>query len=133
MEADRNSLVVFSGLEFGEFVNFESGSLTYTSVFLVLPLGTLMAQRIANPAAFSTNHDSLFSGTGASKQPFLKSWHSNTTSSQNRTGVTTYVASDYNKEKMGYADSELARIDHDDLEGGVRVNRTIEHREQHAL
>ncbi|KAJ4401741.1 pheromone alpha factor receptor [Neurospora sp. IMI 360204] len=40
--------VLFAGLEFLDSVSgFESGSLTQTSVVIVLPLGTLVAQRIA--------------------------------------------------------------------------------------
>ncbi|KAM5353656.1 hypothetical protein ACJ41O_000306 [Fusarium nematophilum] len=39
--------VVFSGLEWGHFPNFEAASLTLTSVAIILPLGTLAAQRMA--------------------------------------------------------------------------------------
>ncbi|KAK3305199.1 GPCR fungal pheromone mating factor, partial [Chaetomium strumarium] len=46
--------VVFSALEFVQFSRFEAASLTQTSVIIVLPLGTLVAQRLANPAAFGT-------------------------------------------------------------------------------
>lgn len=47
-------LVIFAGLEFGIFYNFESATLTQTSVVVVLPLGTLVAQRLANPGWFTT-------------------------------------------------------------------------------
>ncbi|KAK4186777.1 fungal pheromone mating factor STE2 GPCR-domain-containing protein [Podospora australis] len=46
--------VVFAGLEFLKQPGFESASLTQTSVIIVLPLGTLVAQRLANPAWFGT-------------------------------------------------------------------------------
>ncbi|KAK0750784.1 GPCR fungal pheromone mating factor, partial [Schizothecium vesticola] len=45
--------VIFAGLEFGIFYNFESATLTQTSVVVVLPLGTLVAQRLANPGWFT--------------------------------------------------------------------------------
>lgn len=40
--------VVFAGLEWGRFQNFEAASLTPTSVAVILPLGTLAAQRVAS-------------------------------------------------------------------------------------
>ncbi|KAJ2976829.1 hypothetical protein NQ176_g4715 [Zarea fungicola] len=39
---------VFAGLEWGKFTNFEAASLTVTSVVIILPLGTLTAQRISS-------------------------------------------------------------------------------------
>ncbi|KAK1832024.1 fungal pheromone mating factor STE2 GPCR-domain-containing protein [Podospora conica] len=50
--------VIFAALEFGVFYNFESASLTQTSVIVVLPLGTLVAQRLANPSWLSTTSGS---------------------------------------------------------------------------
>ncbi|KAG5920721.1 hypothetical protein E4U53_003882 [Claviceps sorghi] len=38
--------VIFAALEWAHFPNFESASLTQTSVVLILPLGTLVAQQI---------------------------------------------------------------------------------------
>ncbi|AEO64698.1 uncharacterized protein THITE_2030206, partial [Thermothielavioides terrestris NRRL 8126] len=58
-------LLVFSALEFQQWDNFESASLTQTSVIIVLPLGTLVAQRLANPAWFGTGAASS-SGPGGS-------------------------------------------------------------------
>ncbi|KAM0428164.1 hypothetical protein ACHAPT_007064 [Fusarium lateritium] len=40
--------VIFAGLEWGHWLNFESASLTLTSVAIILPMGTLTAQRMAN-------------------------------------------------------------------------------------
>jgi pheromone alpha factor receptor len=48
--------VVFAALEFFDWDHFEPGSMTQTSVILVLPLGTLVAQRLANPGWFDSNH-----------------------------------------------------------------------------
>ncbi|KXX78223.1 hypothetical protein MMYC01_205075 [Madurella mycetomatis] len=89
--------VVFAALEFKNFRGFESASLTQTSVIVVLPLGTLVAQRLANPAWFGAtifpdagNHATdgcgacgspLTSTSGTSsatvKRPLLMSAHSN--------------------------------------------------------
>ncbi|KAH8887848.1 hypothetical protein GQ53DRAFT_725580 [Thozetella sp. PMI_491] len=129
--------VLFAGLEWGTFVNFESGSLTHTSVFIVLPLGSLVAQRIANPGAFSVERVSSgrSSGRSSNKQPFLKSWHSSITAATkgvNRHGVTTHVASTSHQEKTSDAFSDLDHVV-EDLEHGVRVNRQIEHHEQLTL
>ncbi len=54
-------------MEFGSWFAFEPGSITQTSVILVLPLGTLIAQRLANPAWFgssSADHDLANHSTG---------------------------------------------------------------------
>ncbi|KAL2129963.1 hypothetical protein VTI74DRAFT_7068 [Chaetomium olivicolor] len=45
---------LFSVLEWAHFTHFEVASLTQTSVVLVLPLGTLVAQRLANPHLFGS-------------------------------------------------------------------------------
>ncbi|KAF6835008.1 pheromone receptor 2 [Colletotrichum musicola] len=39
---------LFAALEWGRWTNFESGSVTYTSVVVFLPLGTLVASRISS-------------------------------------------------------------------------------------
>jgi hypothetical protein len=98
----------------------------------VLPLGTLVAQRLANPAIMSVPSRDGASTTGVSKQPFLRSWHSSATANSIRQGVTTYVSSDRSREKSTPIEMELARIDDDDLERGVRINSEIEQREHRA-
>ncbi len=47
-------VVVFAALEFVNWDSFESASLTQTSVIIVLPLGTLVAQRLASPTWFAS-------------------------------------------------------------------------------
>lgn len=47
------SAAVFAGLEWANFTNFEAASLTMTSVIIILPLGTLMAQRISSQGSQS--------------------------------------------------------------------------------
>ncbi|KAL1839641.1 hypothetical protein VTJ49DRAFT_1302 [Mycothermus thermophilus] len=58
--------VIFATLEFFDWDHFEPGSLTQTSVVIVLPLGTLVAQRLANPVWFGTGPDPA---SGASACP----------------------------------------------------------------
>ncbi|KAL7951966.1 fungal pheromone mating factor STE2 GPCR domain-containing protein [Trichoderma barbatum] len=42
--------VIFAILEWVHFINFESGSLTPTSIAIILPLASLAAQRLAQPS-----------------------------------------------------------------------------------
>ncbi|EGX90334.1 mating-type alpha-pheromone receptor PreB [Cordyceps militaris CM01] len=51
---------IFAGLEWAKFTNFESGSLTLTSVIIILPLGTLAAQRISSQGSQSYQAGSDF-------------------------------------------------------------------------
>ncbi|POR38857.1 Uncharacterized protein TPAR_00951 [Tolypocladium paradoxum] len=77
--------VVFAGLEWGNFQNFESASLTLTSVALILPLGTMAAQQISlRNASSSDNHRLAYypgSGSGSSGARNAGSATTNTTSS----------------------------------------------------
>nr|AEU12194.1 pheromone receptor 2 [Trichoderma reesei] len=43
--------VIFAVLEWHHFINFEAGSLTPTSIAIILPLSSLAAQRIANTSS----------------------------------------------------------------------------------
>lgn len=91
---------------------------------VVLPLGTLAAQRIANPSAFSCADDTKPPSSGGSnKEPFLKSWHSATVSSR-----VESVGQDGGRYGNGFAKYEGA-----DAEKGVRVARQIEHHEEMHL
>lgn len=51
---------IFAGLEWAKFTNFESGSLTLTSVIIILPLGTLAAQRISGQSSQGYEAGHLF-------------------------------------------------------------------------
>ncbi|KAL6874859.1 fungal pheromone mating factor STE2 GPCR domain-containing protein [Trichoderma novae-zelandiae] len=48
--------VIFAILEWHHFINFESGSLTPTSIAIILPLASLAAQRIATSPSSSYQH-----------------------------------------------------------------------------
>ncbi|KAK4665385.1 pheromone alpha factor receptor [Podospora pseudopauciseta] len=59
--------VVFAALEFASFTNFESASLTQTSVIVVLPLGVLVAQRLAAaPSRYASPTGTTTGMTGSS-------------------------------------------------------------------
>ncbi|QPG98225.1 hypothetical protein C2857_007390 [Epichloe festucae Fl1] len=57
--------VIFAGLEWGHFPNFEAASLTHTSVAIILPLGTLAAQQITRGTSLA--YLSSGRGTGSDK------------------------------------------------------------------
>ncbi|KAG5979074.1 hypothetical protein E4U55_005599 [Claviceps digitariae] len=70
--------VIFAALEWAHFPNFESASLTHTSVALILPLGTLAAQQITHhgsPLAY------LSPGGSTASRPNGRSHNSHTSSS----------------------------------------------------
>ncbi|KAM4065919.1 fungal pheromone mating factor STE2 GPCR domain-containing protein [Hirsutella rhossiliensis] len=61
--------VIFAGLEWGHFQNFEAASLTPTSVAIILPLGTLAAQRMTtrpNTAGNGANNLARLPPSGSS-------------------------------------------------------------------
>lgn len=95
----------------------------------MLPLGTLAAQRIANPSAFSASGDSRLHSPQGNRQPFLKSWHSATVSSRIESN------SNHSPRKNSAQDDPFAKYEgaSADLEKGVRVARRIEHHEEMGL
>lgn len=58
-------IVVFAALELGGFTTFEAGSLAYTSVIVLLPLGSLIAQTMTRPDGYASR-TKINSGGGAS-------------------------------------------------------------------
>ncbi|KAB5571834.1 fungal pheromone mating factor STE2 GPCR-domain-containing protein [Coniochaeta sp. 2T2.1] len=120
----------FAGLEYGQWAAFEFGSLTATSVVIVLPLGTLAAQRIANPSAFSQDHNSTPSSSNRN-EPFLKSWHSTTVSSRVESNSTNN--SQRQNSVQNDPDGFAKYGGSGDVEKGVRVARQIEHHEEMDL
>lgn len=127
--------------------------MVYTSVIVVLPLGTLVAQRIADPGAFNSEHSASarisnktgndrFDNFTANKNALLNpTWSqsskdsgvfssrrgSSTKTLSGRTGVMATVSSGG---PMTSTDMELARIDADIEAGHVRVDREIQQSEQ---
>lgn len=144
--------MLFISLQVSERFIIETGSLVYTSIIIVLPLGTLIAQRLADPGAFNSEgrtgtdnstaadpHD--FSSSG--KKPLIPSWNrcgNNTTvysgrrgsnGVQGKTGIVSKISSErFPKQGSDAVDMELARIDGDLEAGRVRVNRELQQSEE---
>lgn len=132
--------MVFTGLEWGDWPNFEAASLTLTSVTLILPLGTLAAQRLSQSLGLQyenstgQSHTIIADGSSGSHRP-LKAISSLTASS--RTGTTPQISVSSRCEAMGSQrgldpiDVELGQIDAYDVHNGqVRVDRGFEQREE---
>lgn len=136
------STAFFAGMQFGSWTNFEAGSLANTLTIIVLPLGTLVAQRLSsNPSHFSTTVE----GSGASRSSgiplrnkagaLVSSW---VTSVRRDTAtiVSKIEAGGGNStggEKMDITDREHRSIE--DIEAGsngIRVNRKLTSREEAA-
>ncbi|KAK2068808.1 hypothetical protein P8C59_003428 [Phyllachora maydis] len=122
--------VLFAGLEFGNFVNFEPQTLTTTTVTLILPLGTLIAQRLATPQSSVSQGSDVSGGratTGTSGKPLLRSWKKsvatrqkmpNTHQNYYNHGSTGSMAARPEKAAMqDPIDLELARIDFEEKKG----------------
>ncbi|POS71570.1 pheromone receptor [Diaporthe helianthi] len=141
--------VVLISMQVSQKFVIETGSLVYTSIIIVLPLGTLIAQRLADPNAFNSqgpgktvnsrngNGPDYFSST---KKPPVPSWkqygNTNTVRSayfddEGQTGVTSTISSErFPKQGSDAVDRELARIDGDLESGRVRVNRELQQSEE---
>lgn len=147
--------VFFTALECSEATAFQAGSMVYTSVLVVLPLGCLVAQRIADPAAFNSEHGAsarmshnpndrfeTFDSSNNKKGLLSPAWSQSDKDSavfpgrrgssnalSGKTGVTSIVTSGTGYKgaagHMSMADIELARIDADLEVGQVRVDREI--------
>ncbi|KAJ4418346.1 pheromone alpha factor receptor [Gnomoniopsis sp. IMI 355080] len=145
----------FAGLQYAEITVLQLGSMVYTSVLIVLPLGCLVAQRIADPSAFNSelsttarvnqNPNDRFEAYTSKKNGLLNNatWSqsdkdsavfpgqrgsSNTHTAKN--GVTATVTSGnyFSNMTVGHAspaEIELARIDADFGAGQVRVDHEI--------
>lgn len=126
-------------MEWGHFQRFESASLVYTSVVIILPLGTLVAQRVAlnGTRAGMSSH-----GTNAtdpsSATPFRTDFGGATrvgSGTQHSSAVVSsrVEAGSYHsgKERAHPLDRELEKIDNDDHEmGRVMVNTEFDRCEE---
>ncbi|KAI7915715.1 hypothetical protein M9X92_008277 [Pyricularia oryzae] len=142
--------VLFAGLYYGNFGQFESASLTITSVVLVLPLGTLVAQRLAvnntvagssantdmdDKLAFLGNATTVTSSAAGFAGSSASATRSRLASPRQHSQLSTSVSA--GKPRADPIDLELQRIDDEDDDfsrsgsaGGVRVERSIERREE---
>ncbi|CAM1501150.1 Fc.00g103120.m01.CDS01 [Cosmosporella sp. VM-42] len=134
--------VIFSGLEWSHLA-FEAASLTLTSVALILPLGTLAAQRMSHVTSFALNSaDSNChyngvpnTGTCTSSMKPLKT----TSFSTNRTGTTAQAsvfsrceAGMTSRDRINPMDMELGKFQ-PDLETGerhIQVDRNFSQHEE---
>ncbi|KAI6782694.1 uncharacterized protein J7T54_000837 [Emericellopsis cladophorae] len=136
--------VIFTGLEWGHWANFESASLTLTSVTLILPMGTLAAQRFTQSYGLEygrsadNRRNMIPMITHGSHRP-LKDASSITNSS--RTGTTPHISVSSRCEGGMVASSrstdpvdvELGQIDDAstyNTASRVRVDRELEQREE---
>ena len=137
------SIVIFTALEFRHYANFEAASLALTSVVIMLPLGTLAAQRMSKSAGLvyatrsSHYNDGIMIADRADSTQPLKPTPSLTVSSRN-TGPTPQ-ASVYSRceaipvgsSRQDPVDLELGQIDGFTMgTGHVRVDRDFEQHEE---
>ncbi|KAJ1299708.1 hypothetical protein OPQ81_005034 [Rhizoctonia solani] len=134
--------VFFAGLQYSGKVQFEPGSLLYTSVLVVMPLGTLVAQRIADPAAFNsevsgtarnTLLDPAWSQSSHDSSFFPGGQRRGSNAVHRKTGVTATVSSMGHLTSggpSGSTDIELARIDANFEAGRVRIDHAIQRSEE---
>lgn len=129
-------------MEWGHWINFESASLTLTSVAIILPMGTLTAQRMAqNGSNFSyssagdssVRYNASFSGRGAgSSMVPLKassfSTHRTATTVERAPAVFARCeAGMSSRDRMNPVDLELGKYDSD---SHVRVDRNLTQHEE---
>ena len=121
--------VIFAGLEWCHFANFESGSLTLTSVVLILPLGTLAAQRMAQVTSFALSsveskvHYNGTLNTTPSMRP-LKSTSFGTSRTGTAANASVFSRCEggmSSRDRINAADMELDKF-HPDLELGGRIH-----------
>ncbi|KAL2109354.1 hypothetical protein VUR80DRAFT_2550 [Thermomyces stellatus] len=118
--------VVFAGLQWLNSAKFEAGSLMYTSVAVILPLGTLVAHRLT--AMRSSN---LSDGVGSAWNSKPSAIHSSITSSNPRSRLVTRVEAPM--DGHSYEDLELNDHGHGaGKTGGVRVYRDVDQTVEHS-
>ncbi|KAF5000481.1 hypothetical protein FDECE_11203 [Fusarium decemcellulare] len=135
--------VIFAGLEWGHWTNFEAASLTLTSVAIILPLGTLAAQRLAasntsfsySSAASSGRYPIAVSaaGTGSSMVPLkAPSFTTHRATSDHPAAVFSRCeAGMSSRDHMNPVDLELGKLSDADADGRhVRVDRNVVQREE---
>lgn len=113
---------MFAGLQWLDSAKFEAGSLMYTSVAVILPLGTLVAHRLT---AMRSSNFSGGSGSGWNSKPTAV--HSSVSSSNPRSRLVTRV------ESRPYHDLELDdRGEGAGKSAGVRVYRDVDQTVEHS-
>ena len=126
--------VIFACLEWGSFQNFESASLTFTSVAIILPMGGLVAQRVSlsGSRAAASSQKTDRTAVSASAMPFAG--YQGLHSGSSRFGTTASVSridSAVSKEKSHPLEAHLEQLDREE-EGQVRVERGFGRQEEKA-
>ncbi|KAL2753962.1 hypothetical protein ACRALDRAFT_2028490 [Sodiomyces alcalophilus JCM 7366] len=128
--------VVFAGLQWGTWREFGAGSVTYTSVMIFLPLGTLIAQRASVPSsAYDLARDNTGTGNSITPLKFGSQTGTNPTDSTFvPSTVTSRVEATRSRDIVDPIDVELLEIDEEESsaaeKGGVRINRQFDRREE---
>lgn len=130
---------MFAGLELDQNINFEAGSLTVTSVVIVLPLGALVAQRISSLSSTASLNDNFHSGPfnsssnssrpgklgSCSEKSCASVKHSGRAGSACHSTLASTAASDFATHQLTRVrdpiDLELSRIDRFDSEQSSHV------------
>lgn len=117
---------MFASLQWLKSTTFEAGSVTYTAVVVILPLGSLVAQRVTTMRSY--NH-SPGSGSGWNSKP--SATHESITSTTPRSRLVTRVEGP--ADGPNYADLELNDHGHGlGVGGGVRVYRDVDQTVEHT-
>ncbi|SPN99497.1 related to pheromone receptor [Cephalotrichum gorgonifer] len=119
--------VVFASLQWFPSLPIEAGSLTYTSVVVVLPLGTLVANRLTGGRSVDNSAASWNSKPSAT--------HSNVTTSTNPNAqLVTHIGSSRGRVGSDPVDIELNWPEHGSVtSGGVRVHRELDQEVQRLI
>lgn len=141
-----NCTVIFTGFEWAHFATFESASLVLTSVAIILPLGTLAAQRIAVSNTFANATGSSFdtanfgtnTGGSSSTRPFKSSSIATGTTGQSsilsrcEAGAGGVVSSAGFHDRRDSDGIELGKLSEEAESHGsqVRINRHITQHEE---
>lgn len=140
-ELELTSAVVFCGLQWGTYTNFEASSLTLTSVVIILPMGTLAAQRIAHSggsfiysSGAASAADRGFQGSINSRTPLKGSF---STASRGTGGPQVSLSSRCeagmsSRDQLHPEDVEMGRVrsDYKMGSGQVHVQRNLEQYEE---
>ncbi|QUC20506.1 uncharacterized protein UV8b_04747 [Ustilaginoidea virens] len=142
--------VVFAALEWAKIPNFESASLTQTSVVIILPLGTLAAQQMSHGGSLAyltgSNKSSQKSGSGSgsgssnageksSRSPMpslpLSASSPGLSSPHNSALSPPYEPEESPRRKLDHFDLELRQIDctSELADHGGRVDTDLQHKE----
>ncbi|EQB47398.1 hypothetical protein CGLO_13463 [Colletotrichum gloeosporioides Cg-14] len=123
---------VFAALEWGHWTNFESASVTYTSVVVFLPLGTLVASRNSSNTSQAEGQRSCCTCYNTPLRLCSTSGLFNDHGSAQRGVVTSHIESlrpGDRGDSVDPIDAELQRIE-DCEKGIIRVNRIVELHEE---